>query len=401
MPETKTRIALCHLNGVYPQHGDHPMKSMIHKELSRRDFLKLSSIGFGSLVFHMSWFKRPNSLAVGILNFPQADLLGRVTKGMVEVKSRSDPDSQTVGTLFEDAVTPWLRESVGVVPSYVFNNQRWVETPDGFIYGPLLQPVKNLPNKPVDVLQQTSIGLGMWAEVTVPYVDVILQTKPTSNSWVEARVDEGMPVRLYYSQVFWIDQIKTDDNGQVLYRVNPNYYGGVDMLWAAAEAFRPIQIEELEPIRPDAVDKRIEVDVTYQTLSCYEGTQEVYFCRVSTGAKFDMFGNVVDKWATPVGLHRIARKYISLQMSGGTTGAGYDLPGIGWTSIFATGGVAIHSTFWHNNFGDAMSHGCVNVMPQDAKWIFLWSQPVVPYDPGMVDISATQQASTAVKVIED
>jgi len=91
---------------------------------------------------------------------------------------------------------------------------------------------------------------------------------------------------------------------------------------------------------------------------------------------------------------------MSLQMSGGTTGAGYDLPGIGWTAIFATGGVAIHSTFWHNNYGDAMSHGCINITPEDAKWIFRWSAPLVPYDPGMVDVTQSGQPSTPVQVME-
>jgi lipoprotein-anchoring transpeptidase ErfK/SrfK len=182
--------------------------------------------------------------------------------------------------------------------------------------------------------------------------------------------------------------------------VNPNYYGGIDMLWAAAEAFRPITVEELEPIHPEAENKRIVVDVTHQSLSCFEGDSEVYYCRVSTGAKFNMYGEIVDKWETPVGKHETTRKFISLQMAGGTTGAGYDLPGIGWTMIFATGGVAIHSTFWHNNFGDRMSHGCVNVRPEDSKWIFRWTQPVVPYDPGMVDITVNDTRGTRVDVVE-
>jgi lipoprotein-anchoring transpeptidase ErfK/SrfK len=147
-------------------------------------------------------------------------------------------------------------------------------------------------------------------------------------------------------------------------------------------------------------DKRIDVDVTRQVLSCFEGNREVYHCRVSTGAKFDMYGNVVDKWSTPVGQHRVTRKFISLQMSGGTTGAGYDLPGIGWTVIFATGGVAIHSTFWHNNYGDPVSHGCVNTRPEDANWIFRWTMPAVTYDPGMLDVTVTGQGSTGVKVVE-
>ena len=87
-------------------------------------------------------------------------------------------------------------------------------------------------------------------------------------------------------------------------------------------------------------------------------------------------------------------------MSGGTSGAPYDLPGIGWVSMFATGGVAIHATVWHNDFGaDPKSHGCVNALPHDAKWIFLWSLPQTAYEPGMIDTSLTGGTSTTVQVI--
>jgi lipoprotein-anchoring transpeptidase ErfK/SrfK len=373
-------------------------------QLSRRDFLKLAALGLGALAFTPGWLAGPAyaapTAALGIPEFPEAELLGRVAQGVAEVKARPELESQTITTLYEDAVFPWLGETTSAQPAYVFNNQKWVQMPDGYIYAPMIQPVHNRPNKPVSSLRQTSLGPGMWVEVTVPYVDTIMQNKPSSGSWVEARVEEGRPVRFYYGQVFWVDTIKKNDQGQALYRVNPNYYGGVDLLWAAAEAFRPIRDDELTPIHPEAADKRVVVDVTYQTLSCLEGDREVYFCRVSTGAKYDMNGNVVDKWSTPVGEHTISRKFISLQMSGGTTGAGYDLPGIGWVTIFATGGVALHSTVWHNNFGDAMSHGCVNMLPEDAKWVFRWTLPNVPYDPGMVDSTLTGQASTKVMVIE-
>ncbi|OGO30454.1 MAG: hypothetical protein A2Z16_02605 [Chloroflexi bacterium RBG_16_54_18] len=343
---------------------------------------------------------RPFS-AFNLPEFPQAERLGRVAVGMVELKARPDPDSQSVGVLYEDAVIPWLKEASGVKPALIFNNQRWVETPQGYIYGPYFQPVKNLPNQPVAELPASSRGPGMWCEVTVPFAETVLDKgEPSSNSWVEAKVEQGLPLRIYYSQVFWVDQIRTDSQGRKFYRVNPNYYGGVDMLWAAAEAFRPLTDAELAPYHPDVADKSIRVDIRHQSLICLEGNQEVYYCRVSTGAKFNMFGEVVDKWATPVGPHSITRKYISLQMSGGTTGAGYDLPGIGWTSIFATGGVAIHSTFWHNNYGDPVSHGCVNASPEDAKWIFLWSTPHVVYDPGSVDVTVTGESSTPVQVVD-
>jgi lipoprotein-anchoring transpeptidase ErfK/SrfK len=367
--------------------------AVVKRNLSRRNFIKLTGYGMGGLFLNPFLPKYP------LIEFPNYDRLGRVCVGKVEIKNRPDESSDSVGVLYEDAVVPWLKEVVGPKPYYI--NQRWVETPDGFIYAPYLQPVKNIPNQPVQDLAQTDIGPGLWMEITIPYADVILENDPSSNSWVKAKIDQGLPVRLYYQQVFWVDRIKTDEAGQKYYRVNPNYYGGVDMLWVKAEAMRAVTPEEIQPISPEVEEKRIVVDVVEQSLSCFEKDVEVYYCRVSTGAKFDAYGNAVDKWSTPVGKHLISRKFLTLQMSGGTTGAGYDLPGIAWTTIFVTGGVAIHSTFWHNDYGVPRSHGCVNLAPDDAKWVFLWTQPTVSYQTGMVDVSITGEVSTPVEVVED
>ena len=64
----------------------------------------------------------------------------------------------------------------------------------------------------------------------------------------------------------------------------------------------------------------------------------------------------------------------SVQASGAP--GSYTLPGVPWTSffIFETG-VAFHGTFWHNNFGIPMSHGCINMRNEDAKWLFRWVTP--------------------------
>jgi lipoprotein-anchoring transpeptidase ErfK/SrfK len=148
---------------------------------------------------------------------------------------------------------------------------------------------------------------------------------------------------------------------------------------------RPLTEEEVSPINPDAADKRVVINLTRQTMSCFEGSNEVYFCRVSTGAKFDAQGNAVDKWSTPPGDRPIYRKLIALHMSGETTG---DYPAVAWTQIFATGGVAIHSTYWHNYFGIPRSHGCVNCAPDDAKWVFRWTYPHASLEQGDVDVSS-------------
>jgi lipoprotein-anchoring transpeptidase ErfK/SrfK len=363
-------------------------------EITRRSFIKLIGIGLTGLGFQPILYSR------NLTEFPTNERLGRVCVGMVYIKAQPSETSQTVGVLYEDAVVAWLSEVIAKEPNYNYFNQKWVETPDGYIYSTNLQPVKNHPNQALDTLLPNNTGEGMWSEVTVPYTNVALVNNPSSNSWVYSRVEQGLPIRAYYGQVYYIDQLKTDDLGNTYYRVNPNYYGGVDLFWVPAEAMHPISPEEITPINPYVENKKIIIDVNKQTLSCYEGDIEVFYCRVSTGAKYDMYGNAVEKWATPIGSFLISRKYISLQMSGGTTGAPYDLPGIGWVSIFATGGVAIHATVWHNDFGTPKSHGCVNTLPEDAKWVFRWALPNVPYDPGMLDISSSGESSTIVQVIE-
>lgn len=358
--------------------------------ISRRDFLKLAALSLGSLAF------RSYSQYIPAPEFPQSVLLGRVNVGKMEIKTRPDVDSQTVGELYEDAVVAWLREVVG--RNVYRTNQRWVETPEGYIWSPYLQPVQNTPNSPIKSLPDTSLGNGMWVEVSVPYVNLVFGSPPARSPGYQDRIKLGLPVRLYYSQVVWVDEIKIDEQGTVWYRVNEKYGSYGDILWGEAQAFRPITSEEMAPINPDVEEKRVVVDISYQTLSCYEGETEVYFTRISSGALYNYVGEKVDVWATPIGKFPIWRKLISLHMSGGTTGGGWDLPGIGWTSLFVGSGVAIHSTFWHNNFGEPMSRGCVNARPEDAKWVFRWTQPFVPYDPG--DTTVSWPGGTIVEVKE-
>jgi L,D-transpeptidase catalytic domain len=359
--------------------------------VSRRGFLKLAAASLGGLA--VPW----NTFSV-LADFPQHERLGRAF-AKVEVKAKPDYESQTVDVLYDDAVIPWLREVVGSHP-YRFK-QRFVETPKGFIWASDIQPVQNLPNQPLENLPTTSLGEGMWVEVTVPYIDAVLENKPISPGF-KNKVAAGLPIRLYYSQILWVDRMRKDDGGKIRYRVNERFGYG-DLMWADAQAFRPLTQDELTPINPDVEDKHVEVNVEqyYQTLSCYEGKREVYYCRISAGKKFDPDGTPLKTSSTPSGTHTIWRKQVSTHMSGGTTGGGYDLPGIGWTALFSGEGVAIHSTFWHNNFGgELMSHGCVNARPEDAKWIFRWSNPPVLYDPGDLYSKDTQIPPTKVTVVE-
>jgi hypothetical protein len=358
------------------------------RKVTRRDFLKLAALGLGALGLN------PWSRLYQLPTFERGVKFGRVTWWGTEVKRRPAVDAETIRTLREDEVIPWVRDVVG---SHYELNQTWVETPDGYIWAPHLQPVYDQPNTPLTDLPETSLGPGLWVEVTVPYVDLLLDNPPARSPWLQDRLDITPGPRLYYSQIIWVDRVRKDAQNRVWYRVNERWGYG-DIFWAAAEAFRPITEAEVEPITPEVEDKRVVVDVGRQVMSCYEGNSEVYFCRVSTGALYDYLGNRVDFWSTPIGQHPVWRKLFSLHMAGNTTGGGWDLPGIGWTTLFVGNGVAIHSTFWHNNYGVPMSRGCVNARPEDAKWVFRWTHPVVPYDPG--DVTIALPGGTPIRVIE-
>jgi len=349
--------------------------------ITRRDLLKLAGLGLGSITIN------PLTKLLPIQEFPASDRLGRICRPMssADLKRKPSYDSPTVKVLYEDTILPWLKEVPGYHPAR--NNQRYVETPEGYIWSADLLPVRNFPNKPIDSLPKIPQGQGLWVEVTIPYVDVVLDNPPARSPYLR----NGALPRFYYSQVLWVDQMKTDVNGQIWYRINERYGTYGDIFWGQAEGFRPIKSEEMTPINPEMEEKRIIIDVDWkrQTLSCYEGKTEVYFCLISSGR---------EQGATPLGKHSIWRKLVSVHMSGGTTGGGYDLPGIGWTTLFVGDGVAIHSTFWHNNFGEPESHGCVNARPEDAQWIFRWTLPTVSYEPGDKTISGS--GSTKVKIIE-
>ena len=357
----------------------------VTKPHSRREFLKLTAAGVGSVLWWPPWKARA---AVG---FSSEGRLGRVVEPRVEIKARPRADSQTVSVLSRDEVVIWLRDIVGVQPQR--RSPVWVETPEGYIHSSVLQPVQDLNNVPELKLPDSSLGPGMWTELTVPWVDFILENPPARAPWLHNTENP----RLYYSQIFWVDRIRQDEQGFSWYRLNERYGFG-DRFWVRAEAFRRITPEEMAPIRPERDDKRVVVRLRDQSLSCFEGSREVYFTRVSNGVNFDPLGIPIDRSSTPAGPHPIWRKMVSTHMVGGTTGGGWDLPGIGWTTLFVGNGVAVHTTYWHNDFGTPRSRGCVNASPVDAKWIFRWVDPVVPYDPG--DVTVTMPGGTTVEVIE-
>lgn len=151
---------------------------------------------------------------------------------------------------------------------------------------------------------------------------------------------------------------------------------------------RRLDVPEEGPYAPELAQvlgettepKRIEVDLTHQRLYAFEGERKVFDFPVSTG-----------KWGrTPPGRYQIYVKLRYTLMAGGSRALGtyYYLPNVPFTMyfegvaedgerIYRRRGYGLHGTYWHNNFGHPMSHGCVNLRTEDAEKLFYWTRPPV------------------------
>ena len=130
------------------------------------------------------------------------------------------------------------------------------------------------------------------------------------------------------------------------------------------------------PVSGPVADRWIDVDLSSQRLTAYQGKTAVFSALISGG---------LPNTPTVVGRFKVYVKLRTTRMRG----PGYDLPGVPWCSYIFWNGISIHGTYWHNNYGTPMSHGCINLLPQAAKWIYRWTDPVVPYDKNYLKADGT------------
>lgn len=134
------------------------------------------------------------------------------------------------------------------------------------------------------------------------------------------------------------------------------------------------QKDGTEVLGDSTASKRIEIDLTNQRLYAIENGNRIYDFPISSGKPW---------WSTPTGTFRIWIKLRYARMRGGSQALGtyYDLPNVPYTMYFYNDqvpkwkGYGIHGAYWHNNFGQPMSHGCVNMREEDVAQLYYWAQP--------------------------
>jgi lipoprotein-anchoring transpeptidase ErfK/SrfK len=328
--------------------------------LPRRTFLKLSGLSLASLTFGPYL---PLLKPCPPEEFILPDMSARITTRLIYLYQEPDFKSPRLGTLKRDDIVQIMEEIIAPKgPSY---NPRWYHLEQGYIHSAYTQRVDHA--HPNQALQQLPDG-GQLGEITLPFIDSARKVR-----------DEWRPLwRLYYESVHWITHLAVGPDGLP-------WYGLTDELlhlqyYIPASAIRPIQPNELTPLSPEVPDKekRIEVSIPEQLLFAYEGEQLVRECKISSGLHTNNLPPGVLPTDTPAGYFHIQVKVPSKHMGDGRLTSdilAYELPGVPWVSFFHKDGIAFHGTYWHDNFGRKMSHGCVNMRNEDAKWFYRWSQP--------------------------
>jgi lipoprotein-anchoring transpeptidase ErfK/SrfK len=140
-----------------------------------------------------------------------------------------------------------------------------------------------------------------------------------------------------------------------------------------------VRVTEPGPLPKDLApgERWIDVDISSQTVVAFVGDRPVYATLISTGK------HNKDKekdHSTPTGEWRIREKHVTTTMDGDGTAAGdlpYSIEDVPYVQFFHKA-YALHGAFWHGNYGVQMSHGCVNLSPLDAKWLFFFTNPTLP-----------------------
>jgi lipoprotein-anchoring transpeptidase ErfK/SrfK len=335
---------------------------------SRRDFLRLGLLSLSAVAFRGIPNQIPQLPPEDHIRVPLA--LGLVAADFVNIYQSASFSSEKVGKYTKDTFVPILAKVQRPIMWKSFN-PIWYRSPEGFIHSGRIQLFTNKFNSPVKTIPQD----GQLGEVTVAYTQGMHYIR--HQGWRKF-------YRLYYQTLHWItDIVQGPSNDNPWYEITDER---LRVSYAVpAKHIRMVQPDELTPISPNIHpdEKHLQVAIEEQTVTAYEGDNIVFQTAASTGVHTDGPTTNGIPTDTPIGRFHIGNKMPSRHMGDGTNSSdiyAYELPGVPWNMFFVSTGVAFHGAYWHNNFGYRMSAGCVNLRPEDAKWLFRWTTPVM--EPG-------------------
>jgi hypothetical protein len=153
------------------------------------------------------------------------------------------------------------------------------------------------------------------------------------------------------------------------------YFEAADGSWLSERYVSRLDATKRMPKWATDGERWIDVSIRKQALVAYQGTKAVYATLVSTGEAGE--ADPETSKSTVQGAFRIFAKHLTTTMSSEVVGEEFELEDIPYVQYFQEG-YALHAAYWHDDFGIPRSHGCINLSPEDAKWLFSWSEPQIP-----------------------
>lgn len=275
--------------------------------------------------------------------------------------------------------------------------ERTLPSLDGHPYGPgsvhLGRPVPRSGFGLLEVFEWTDRLFGVTTDLMLVPLDRTRFIQPSKLEGVSLQPGQGLPVAFVRSRS--ARRYRIDEATGAVHDVGPVEYregfaltgrkvraGGRTFLETREGVFlqEASDVLVIPPMKTTpgwaaAGRKWIDVSILRQALVAYEGTQPVFATLVSTGV--DGLGDPKETHSTVRGVFVIHTKHVTATMDGDVVGDQFDLRDVPYVQYFNEG-YAIHGAYWHDEFGTPRSHGCVNVSPHDAAWLFGWTEPQVP-----------------------
>lgn len=232
---------------------------------------------------------------------------------------------------------------------------------------------------------------GLTTELDIIALDRTKVVQPSSFHGAELGEGETLPVAFLSSH--FAHKYRVDDDGQIrndgsfrhreaVKLTGKRHAGGFwetrDGGYMAGEGARILMPRDGFPSFVTGTRKWIDISIREQSLVAYVGQKPVYATLVSTGR--GGLGDPEKTFATARGIFMVHSKHVTATMDGSDDKAdSYNLLDVPFVQYFHKG-YALHGTYWHDEFGKERSHGCVNLAPVDAAWLFEWTDPPVPED---------------------
>jgi len=236
---------------------------------------------------------------------------------------------------------------VSVIGETLFEGQNWVQI-----------------NEEEFVLEETLViaspsrfrGIALAEQPAYPFAWINRAVHPTHTPRGSPVADAPLYARYTPVTIYAQEQVGDEE---MWYLIGPDQ-------WVEQQAISKVTVDPPPGTGPG--ERWIEVDLFEQTLAAYEGERMVYATLISSGRPGSTW--------TDSGLFHIWGKFAAAKMSNPDTEDGhpgwYYLEDVPWTLYF-NGPTALHAAYWHDAFGFTRSHGCVNLSPADAKWLFDWA----------------------------